>query len=65
MVQQKRESPKPAMRIPPAYVTYFCKSGEVKPVKNEWARRSLNLAESCYQDIEKIFPGRELKTTNR
>ena len=54
MAQQRKS----VMHIPPAHVSYFCKSCEVKPVKNEWARRRFKLAESCYQNIEKIFPDR-------
>lgn len=42
-------------RIPPAHVSYFCKKGEVRPVKNTWATRNYKLRESCYQEITKIF----------
>ena len=47
------------MYIPTLKFSYFCKSGEVRPVMNRWAEREYKISESCYKPIEDQFPSLE------
>ena len=41
--------------IPRPVFSYFCKSGEVRPVMNRWAEREYKISESCYRPIDDLF----------
>lgn len=42
--------------FPPAESSYFCKSGEIHSVKNKWEGKEYKISESCYRNIDELFP---------
>lgn len=58
-MSKSNSTQKEPMYIPTPKFSYFCKSGEVRPVMNRWAEREYKISESCYKPIEDQFPSLE------